>query len=393
LAAVAVIGAMTSPPNSMAQTDTTKIRVVVADRDNPEGDIHLVNADGTLGKNLTHTPEGRGSWIPSFSPDCRRIAFASNRDDGGGAAIYVMDADGSNIRQLTKRGARDWDYMPIFSPDGNRILYIATVDKKRTIWMMNADGSNQRRFTDTPGENWYSVENAWSPDGTKFVFHSTWETGATVRYQPEVQLGGTDLFLADPDGSNVRRLTRVRDTTEWNWSAVWTPDGREIVFESVRKGKGEARIVNADGSNQRPSKHAVPVAWSPDGTQAVFNSSRDVEGKNPWIFQDVYVMDTNGENVRRLTMTTDGGGWSRAVRWSTEGIEFFSSPDGSFEKVNMFVMDPDGTNVRPFGPGGHDAVCPLTDWRHPASPRSERGAQTGSAFPVSSSPPGKRKSK
>jgi Tol biopolymer transport system component len=347
------------PVQASSQADSTLIRVTVANRDGPE-DIYLLNPDGTLGENLTRTPEGRGSWIPSFSWDCGRIVFASNRDDGGGAAIYVMGADGSNIRQLTKRGGRDWDYMPIFSPDGNRILYIATVDDKRTIWVMDADGSNQRRFTDTPGENWYSVEDPWSPDGSKFLFHSTWETGATVRYQPEVQLGGTDLFLSDPDGSNVSRLTQVKDTTEMNASGKWTPDGTEIVFESVRGGNWGTWIMDGDGSNQRQSPYTSgsPVAWSPDRTQIVFNSSRDVAGKNPWIFQDVYVMDADGENVRRVTTTTDSGGWSRAIRWTASGIEFYSTPDGSFQELKMLVMDPDGTNVRLLGPGGHDAVCP-----------------------------------
>lgn len=404
LVAVVLIGAATFPTYASAQTDVSVIRVIVEYRDTT-ADIYVVNPDGTLGKNLTHTPDGRGSWIPSFSRDCRRIVFASNRDDGGGAAIYVMDADGSNIQQLTKRGGRDWDYMPIFSPDGSRILYIATVNRKRNIWVMDADGSNQRRFSDTPGESWYEWRNPWSPDGTKLVFHSTWDTGATVSYQPEYKLGGTDLFVADPDGSNVRRLTQVRDTTEANAEAVWSPDGTRILFASIRDG-GEWRqwIMDADGSNERQLTHAEGLdttrsfewspdgakvlfesnrdgnwevwvmgadgsnqrqlthtsqeiqnyagGWSPDGRQIVFSSSRDVEG-----LSDVYVMDADGGNVRRLTTAADDGGWSRTVGWSAFGILFWSTPDGSAEKGKRFVMDADGTNIRPY-PMGHDAVCP-----------------------------------
>jgi Tol biopolymer transport system component len=356
----AVIGATTSLSHANAQTATNPDRVIVSYRDST-ADIYRVNLDGTLGENLTHTPEGRGSWIPSFSRDCGRIAFASNRDDGGGAAIYVMNADGSDIRQLTKRGGRDWDYMPIFSPDGNRILYIATVGGKRNIRIMDADGSDQRRLTDTPGEDWYSVQDPWSPDGTKFLFHSTWETGAVVRYQPEVQLGGTDLFLADPDGSNVRRLTQIKDTTEMNSGGIWSPDGTKVLFESVRNGVWATWIMQADGSDQRQF-HALssPAAWSPDGTEMVFNSSRQVNGKSVPFSEDVYVMDIDGENVRRLTTTADGGGWSRAMRWLASGIELFSTPDGSREKLSTFVMDPDGANARLLSPAGHDAVCP---WR------------------------------
>jgi Tol biopolymer transport system component len=327
LLALVVIGATTSCAAEQAQTDTVQLRV-----------LYLVNADGTLGQNLTHTPEGRGSWVPSFSSDCLKIAFASDRDDGGGAAIYMMYADGSNIRRLTKPGEGDWDYQPIFSPDGNRVLYIATVNDKRTIWVMDADGANQRPLTDMPGQGEY-LGHPWSPDGSKFLFH-----------------GDRDLFLTDPDGSNVRRLTEARDTTEYNYVSLgpsWSRDGTKILFGSNRDGNWEVWAMKADGSNQLQLTHTSggisnePVAWSPDGTQVVFNRN----------YEDVYVMDADGSNVRRLTTTSDTGGRSRAIRWLAIGIDFVSRPVAS-EEADGFVMDPDGTNVRRTGGGGHDAVCP-----------------------------------
>jgi Tol biopolymer transport system component len=347
LAVSIVIGLAPFFSDANAQTVANPIRVMVSWSDSTEN-IYRVGDDGTLGENLTHSPEGHGSWIPSFSPDCRRIVFASNRDDGGGAAIYVMAADGSNIRQLTRRGGRDWDYLPVFSPDGNRILYIATVDDKRTIWVMDADGSNPRRFSDTPGESWYSITDPWSRDGSSLLFHSTWETGATVRYQPDVRLGGTDLFLADPDGSNVRRLTQVKDTTEFNVHGIWSPDGTEILFESKKDGEWTQWIMDADGSNQRKLTHIVGEirGWSPDGRLFVVNRGGDV-----------YVTDVQGESVQRLTTTAESGGRSGAIRWTPWGIEFFSNPDGSRGNMTMFVMDPDGTNVRLIGPLRHHAVC------------------------------------
>jgi hypothetical protein len=74
-------------------------------------------------------------------------------------------------------------------------------------------------------------------------------------------------------------------------------------------------------------------------------------------FLDVYVIDADGGDVQRLTTTADRGGWSRAVGWSDFGIVFWSTPDGSDEKRKRFVMNADGTNIRPY-PRGHDAVCP-----------------------------------
>jgi Tol biopolymer transport system component len=47
-----------------------------------------------------------GKWNPSWSPDGRRIAFASDRD--GNREIYVMNADGSGQINLTNNPADDW---------------------------------------------------------------------------------------------------------------------------------------------------------------------------------------------------------------------------------------------------------------------------------------------
>ena len=112
--------------------------------------------------------------------------------------------------------------------------------------------------------------------------------------------------------------------------------------------------MNADGSDQRQLTHTSgevtiePVSWSPDDTRIVFN--RD--------YVEVYVMDADGGNVHRLTRSTDSGGHSRALRWGADGILFTSRPDSSSEDTRWFVMDPDGTNIRIWGPSGHGKECP-----------------------------------
>ena len=57
--------------------------------------------------------------MPDVTPDGRRIVFTSNRDQQG--EIYVMNADGSGQRRLTRRGGDDW--APDVSPDGGRIAF------------------------------------------------------------------------------------------------------------------------------------------------------------------------------------------------------------------------------------------------------------------------------
>ena len=73
--------------------------------------------------------------------------------------IYVMDDDGGNQRNLTKNPFKDWD--PSWSPDSKRIAFVSNreEDGNREIFVINADGSNPRKLTNHPDDDiaptWY----------------------------------------------------------------------------------------------------------------------------------------------------------------------------------------------------------------------------------------------
>jgi Tol biopolymer transport system component len=94
-------------------------------------------ADGVLGDD----------GMPDFSPNGRRIAFTSNRDRNG--EIYVMNADGSGQKRLTRTRADD--FMPRFSPDGRQLAFISLPE---TIVVMRADGSGRRALTVGTDPDW-----------------------------------------------------------------------------------------------------------------------------------------------------------------------------------------------------------------------------------------------
>ncbi|MGH3071981.1 MAG: TolB family protein [Gaiellaceae bacterium] len=102
-------------------------------------------------KRLTFTKGSDGvlgdDSMPDFSPDGRRIAFTSNRDQQG--EIYVMNANGTGQKRLTHRPGDDW--APDFSPDGTKIAF---TQLPGTIWTMNADGSGLRKLTRGVDADW-----------------------------------------------------------------------------------------------------------------------------------------------------------------------------------------------------------------------------------------------
>jgi TolB protein len=133
--------------------------------------IYLMRADGA---NIVQLTEG-GGWIPDWSPDGSRIAFASDRNTDGymNPDIYLVDVDGSNIMQLTEDPVPDAE--PNWSPDGHRIAFVSGV--QQDIYLMNIDGSNVIRLTEHAGSD---LGPAWSPDGHYIVFMSAREHDANI---------------------------------------------------------------------------------------------------------------------------------------------------------------------------------------------------------------------
>ena len=169
---------------------------------------------------------------------------------------------------------------------GGKIVYAAGADANNpNIFVMDADGSNARQLTNLPGFNGYP---AWSPDGKRVAFTAN----------PKRENFGWRVFVMNADGSNLTPVTNFSSTL-----AHWSPDGKQLVFESDRDvttpGVPEIYSVNADGSNpvrltNAPTFVDAMPRWSPDGKRIAFWSNRD---GNP----EIYVMNADGSNVTRLT--------------------------------------------------------------------------------------------
>jgi TolB protein len=81
---------------------------------------------------------------------------------------------------------------------------------------------------------------AWSPDGTKIAFARS------------VDIDVYDVYVVNPDGSGLTRLTQpVANTVATNYRPAWSPDGTHILFWSDRDDNssyGALYLMNVDGS-------------------------------------------------------------------------------------------------------------------------------------------------
>lgn len=227
--------------------------------------VWVMEADGSNPKQLT--TEGV-NMLPTWSPDGRRLAFGSNRSAPSGlrdpalqpnGEVWVMESDGTHQKQLTKTGAGVANGAAAWSPDGRRIAFSSTRSGHYAIWVMDSDGGHLTQLT-TPYGDRYPDSNvpAWSPDGAKIAFWSGLEH----------QYG--NVWVMDADGRNRKQLTDQPPGINCD-EPEWSADGTKIMFASNRPGsEGIGNwIMGADGSNQRvlttnTSERGRP-SWQPAG--------------------------------------------------------------------------------------------------------------------------------
>ena len=142
--------------------EQTKI-VFVSNRDG-NGEIYVMNADGSEQKNLTNSPAYDG--YPCWSRDGRRIAFVSDSDGDGNGEIHIMNSDGSEQKKLTDDPTAN--LCPVWSPAG-KIAFISLRNGNPEIYVMNGDGSEQKRLT---RNSLIDESPCWSPDGNKIALYS-----------------------------------------------------------------------------------------------------------------------------------------------------------------------------------------------------------------------------
>ena len=337
--------------------DGLRIAFVRAARSmNGRGTVHLVSALGGPSRPLSEFPVVMGPFGGlSWAQDSRflAVARAGFPDERTPEAwgIFIVPVEGGEPWLVARAEPPGRNLTPAFSPDGRRLAYSACATREASpcdVWVVDLDPGlvpvgSPRRMTH---QSVYSIMRiAWTSDGRWLLYDTEvgpetfylWRVAADGSTAPErIEIAGVGAWLPGVSGdrlafarwrsdSDIVRFAPDRSrevfpgsSSYWDGSAHFSPDGRRIVFESMRSGeRQEIWVANGDGSNatqltRGPGRIQGSPAWSPDGRRIVFDS-QGTDGH--W---GLYIIEVAGGGPRRLTESPGDENipqWSRNGRW------------------------------------------------------------------------------
>jgi TolB protein len=336
---------------------------------NPESDSLRFTGEHHL-RNIRQLTFGGNNAEAYFSFNGSQLIFQSDWseiNDLGCDQQFVMNVDGSSMGNeqyrlvSTGHGRTTCGY---FLPDG-RIIYASThaagpecpaprpspagvyawpIYESFDIYMADADGSNPEPIISGPH---YDAEATVSPDGRYIVFTSK-------------RGGDLDLWRYEIETGELLQLT---DNPGYDGGAFFSPNSEQIVWRASRPRGGDLNryranlemgivepgeldiyVMDADGSNQRRVTNIPGANWAPffhpSGEKILFSSNHHDLEQGGRLF-DNFMVDLDGEN---LTQITHSGAFDSFPMFSFDGTKLVFSSNRNIERTptrstNVFVAD------------------------------------------------------
>jgi hypothetical protein len=201
----------------------------------------------------------------TFSPDATQLAYAKYRYGLHGSMLWdlrVADLETDHNKWITFSQRASW---PDWSPDGKSIVFISHTNSVTNLFLINPDGTDLRQLTHFQ-DNTQIVSPRFSPDGHKI---------ACAISGPD---GNMNLALVDVATGMAERIT---NNPEVEYLPVWHPDGKRITFTSHAGYTPNLHTItlkdNSVVQNTDVGEAVWSVQWTPGGNSVMASTMNTVD--------------------------------------------------------------------------------------------------------------------
>jgi len=256
-----------------------------------------------------------------------------------------------NIKQLSFGGENAEAY---WSFDGKQISFQSTRNglKADQIFTMNADGSNVKMVSTGKGRCTCAY---FLKDGKTVLFASTHLGGDEPPPPPDFSLGYVwaiyptyDIFMVD---TTDPKLTPKRFTTKKGYDAEATvsPDGKKIIFTSTRNGDLDLYTVDINGDNVKQVTDELGydggAFFSPDSKMICYRAGHPETEADKKAYRELLAKDlVKPSKMELFIMNADGSNKRQVTHNGAANFCPFFTPDGKKLIFSSNQDDPKGRN-------------------------------------------------
>ncbi|HKR12558.1 MAG TPA: winged helix-turn-helix domain-containing protein [Pyrinomonadaceae bacterium] len=278
----------------------------------PDGDGFIINA-----RDESSTPEpalqiwrisypgGEVRRITNDLNNYMRIGMAADSNTlmavemNWTSSVWLAPAENPSSAAQVTRGTNDRrdGHLGLFAAPDGRLIYVADYNGKRDLWSVNGDQTGHAQLTDGPHRD---SNPTVTPDGRYIVFES-------------LRDGGHSIWRVNADGRNHRRLTRGNYDAEPNCS----PDGKWIVYVAYEDGRTVPKLrktpIDGGSSVTLTNEYSVHPAISPDGKTIAYYRLDTEKAER----RDIVIIPAEGGPPLKTLPAPDNFGG--IMRWSPSG--------------------------------------------------------------------------
>jgi Tol biopolymer transport system component/DNA-binding winged helix-turn-helix (wHTH) protein len=269
-----------------------------------------------------------GQWLPAFSPDGTRMAYALRTPEAKWFLEMKILGQDTRIR-LTPDGSM-FPPAPAWSPDGTQIAFVrAGESDDRGLFVVSALGGPLRKLRSV--SRWQTPQRmvSWSPDGRWLAFSDAANDPAKLPHK----IGPNAIYLLSLETLEARQLTHPADDELGDAAPAFSPDGNTIAFvHTTAETRDELSLLPIGGGPIRkliaPGIWTNGLAWSADGQSLVFDRSMDGGFR-------IWRTSIHGGDARKVDLPADRANLLEPALWKDHLAYEFHETLGTMGRVPL----------------------------------------------------------